>query len=192
MVALTVERTGILDVDGTGDAAFQCIGARALRHIDAIEQAGREHVQVDLAVRRALAGKAEIGRHGDAVAVHADQGEAGRQGAHRNLRTVAGQGIALHHHAGDALHRFRQIQVRKLADIFREDGFAEIGRILLGLGGTLQRSAKAGDDHDRGVVGRSSGSGVLGKSDCGAEGGQARQQGRAQQREFQVMAALRL
>ena len=149
-----IERTCRPHVDGAGGAAFDHARQRALVHCQLGEQFAREQVEVDLAIGVLRVGAAGRGdRHRRAVQQH--PGEVGAETADRNVEAFTGD-FAADGDARNAVERFGEVGVRKVADAFGEDRLAEPDIVALGAGG-VGAGAESGDDDASSSSGASGG-----------------------------------
>ncbi len=133
--AIVIERLVGLDIDRRTDTAAGRRCAAGLEHLDAGNGFGGELGEVERAradihaADRRLAGRTERIGTGDQAAVEGDGVELRAEAACGDLRALAI--TALDGNASDALERFGQVGVRKLADVFGADRIHHAGGIAL-------------------------------------------------------------
>ncbi len=140
-----------MELDGAGNAAFVLLGRIGFLHRHPVEQFGREQAEVERA-RAADAAAIVHARCGIAQHLHAVElgaGEIRAEPAQGDLAALAG--IARDRHAGDALERFRQVEIGEGGDVLREDIVFGSDRAALEILGQLQALAIARHD-DLGLV----------------------------------------
>ena len=128
--AFTIERTRHAHVHGTRRAAFDHVGGRGLVHRQLREQLRREQVEIDFAIGALRIGPAR-GCNRDRRAVQQYAREVRAQAANRDVQTFA-RHLTRDGDAGDTVEGFREVRVRKLADVFGENRIDEADRIALG------------------------------------------------------------
>src|SRR5205085_11423864 len=108
--------------------------------IGKIERSAVRLVEVDALV---AADGVHVGRS-ELAAIDRHQVELGTEAANGDVASFAV--ATLDRHAGDALQRFRQIDVGELADLFGRDRVDDTGRIFLDVAGLLKTRPDSGDD----------------------------------------------
>ncbi len=150
-----VQRTLGDNVDRGTDAARRDRGAAGLVDLQALHAFGGEVVEIE----RAAGGAAEVHvlvaadgvdeSGGDLAAVHGDKVKRRAKPAHGNLRAFAID--AADRHTGNALQRFGQVGIGKLADILGRDGINHAALVALDVHRILEAGAHAGH-HDHVIV----------------------------------------
>ena len=143
--AVIVERARGAQVDRGPQRAFLDVGRGGLAHHQLREQVRGEHVEVEAAAAvgaAALVTGTDRGQRFHAVDAHA--GEIRAQATHGDVAAFAR--FAGDDHAGDALQRLGQVQIRELADILGDDGVDHAGFAALDVQRLLDTGAVAGDD----------------------------------------------
>ena len=144
LVAGDVERARVAHVDHARRAALDQARGGRLVDGDAVEELGREEVQVDFAV---LVGRVEADRgRGDRRPVDGGLGEAVGQAADGDVEALAIH-VTVELDARHARQRLGDVGVGELADVLGEDRIGEAGRIALGFGRVLQALAEALHHH---------------------------------------------
>ena len=112
-----------------------------------LKQLGRENVEIEGPAR--IGGAAAARVHGCGLRLHTvdpNRGEIAPQPANGDLAALAA--VAGNRHAGDTLHRFRQILVGELADILGNDGVNRADRLAFDVEPCLKRLAIAAHHND--------------------------------------------
>ena len=142
--SFAIEGTRHPHVHGTRRAAFDHVGSRGLVHRQLREQLRREQVEIDFAIGALGIGTAR-GCNRDRRAVQQHAREVRAQAANRDVQTFA-RHLTRDGDAGDAVEGFREVRIRKLADVLGENRIDEADRIALGRGGILETLAETCHD----------------------------------------------
>ena len=139
--ALDIERARGLDVDRRADAAILQRGVAALVDVRAGNQFGGEQIEAERPARIFGRDRAPVDQHGV---------ERRAEAAHRH--ELAFPTRPVDRHAGDALERFGDVRIGKLAEILGRDGIDDEIGIALHIDRTRQAGADPGDDDLVGIA----------------------------------------
>ncbi len=141
--AFEIERPRCAQVDGGAQRAFIHLRRLGLVDLDPAEQLGGEGVEVEAAAAVDAGGAAACGGQ-RFQAVDAYAGEIRTQAAYGNLLAFAA--FAVDGDTGDALHRFGQVQIGKLADVLGVDRIDLLDAVALFVQRLLQAFTVGGLD----------------------------------------------